>query len=137
MTQPGLLTGTDVVFDPGVGAMAGFEELRWCGVCWWPSAGSATRRLPRTVTAGRRGGFFAAADDAHIGRPAGQPVAVGMLSQQGGQLHDTGLVGVARRALGVKAGVPAILRYLLDGGAFPRPQFPSRCRSAPGIRVGS
>ena len=40
--------------------------------CWWRTPGSATRRLPRTATAGRRDGMFAADDDPHPGRPVGQ-----------------------------------------------------------------
>ena len=70
LPQAGVLAAADAVLDPGVGAVAGLQEgqLPARGV-GGERAGSASRRPPRTRTAGPRVRAFPPDDDPHVGRP--------------------------------------------------------------------
>jgi hypothetical protein len=70
LVQAGGLPAADAVLHPGVGAVAGLEEV-WlpaAGVCGEQLVAPAVGLLQRAqLRAGR--GPFAAAEDPHVGRP--------------------------------------------------------------------
>jgi hypothetical protein len=107
MTKSGLLAGADVVFDPGVGAVAGLEELGGLG----GSVGGHEFVAPAVDLFEQRQlrvrvRLLAPADDAHVGWPVRQLVAIGVLPEQGGQLNDPGLGQVAGLAVSVEDSGP-------------------------------
>ena len=118
MADAGVLAGADAVLHAGVRSVTGLEEL---GV---PGRGVGGDQLvapavgffhQRQLRPGR--GPFAAADDAHVGRPVGQPVPAGGAAQQPGQLGHAGVVGVAGLAAVVEHLVPVGVGELADRGA--------------------
>ena len=103
MTQTGILAGADAVLDPGMGSVTGFEELGGCvgGVGGQELVAPAVVFFEQgQLRAGV--GFFAAADDAQIGRPVRQLVAMGPFPEQRGELDDPGLGQVAGPAVTVE-----------------------------------
>jgi hypothetical protein len=108
-SEPGVFGDSDPVFDPGVGAVAGFQESDLPG-----SRVGDERLVAPPITLfeeaelGAGVGVFAADDDPHPGRP-GLPQGVG---QQAGDLHDVGVF--ADIAVGVDRGCPRLLRHQRD-----------------------
>lgn len=126
MAQSGLLAAADGVVDPGVRAVACFEELRAAagGVGGQELVAPPVGFLEqRQLSAGV--GFLAAAENTHVGWPVRQLVAVGVLPQQAGQLHHTCFLKVAGCSVGVQDGITGIARDTGDGGTFPAAQVPA------------
>jgi hypothetical protein len=122
MTEAGLLAAANGVLHARVRSVAGLEELGGL------AGGAGGQELVAPAVDGfeegqlRAGvGFFAAADDAHLGGPARQLVATRSFPQQGGELDDPGLAGVAGLALWVEDGGPGGGGDQVNGRAFRAP----------------
>src|ERR1022692_3402242 len=89
MPQSGALAAADPVLDPGLGAVAGFEELDL------PAGGAGGGDLvPLALVLLEQGQLRAGVrvlppdQDPHAGRPGGEAVPAGAVPQQPGQLGD-------------------------------------------------
>ena len=103
MSQAGAFRAADLVFDSGLGSVAGFEELDL------PAGGVGGGDLVALALVlleqGQLGagvGVLPADDDPHVRRPPGEAVTAGAVAQQPGQLGDLRVrprcpVGVQRR----------------------------------------